>query len=67
MAEPLRIISSELGLMIELLSPVEKPARTLKAIANKVTFITDHSIESSQFEERIVTDVDTILKPEQWK
>lgn len=67
LAEPLRIISSELGLMIELLSPVEKPARTLKAIANKVTFITDHSIESSQFEERIVTDVDTILKPEQWK
>ena len=66
LAEPMRVVKSELSLYIELLSPVNKPARTLSAICDKVTLISDQSIADSQFEDVIVVGEKTVTKPAQW-
>ena len=66
LAEPMRVVKSELNLFIELLSPVDKPARTLSSICDKVTLIDDQSIADSQFEDVIVVGEKNVIKPESW-
>jgi len=66
LVEPLRIVVQEANLPVTLLSPVGKPAESLRRLANHVRFINGH-LPTSQFPDPLVdSNGKTITKPAGW-
>lgn len=64
--EPMRIVSQELGLPITLLTPVSKPATSLKNQAANVIAITTHHLAHSQFPDTLNVPGKVVTKPATW-